>query len=97
MKRLFLASTIAASWISFSIPNALAAGPGVVPRGTCAGLMGLPLPNTQILIVPHAVTLLLRGQSSEAKSEERRSPSERLAPSAFSLKRICDRALEDLR
>jgi Tannase and feruloyl esterase len=48
MKRLFLASTIAASWISFSMPNAFA-GPGVVPRGTCVGLTGLPLPNTQIL------------------------------------------------
>ena len=48
MKRLFLASTIAASWLSFSTPNALA-GSAVVPHGTCAGLMGLPLPNTQVL------------------------------------------------
>jgi Tannase and feruloyl esterase len=52
MKRLLLTSTIAASWVSLTpiaAPNALAAGPGIAPRGSCVSLTGLALPNTQIL------------------------------------------------
>jgi hypothetical protein len=52
MKSMLLTSTIAASWISLTpmaAPDALAAGPGIAPRGSCVGLMGLALPNAKIL------------------------------------------------
>src|SRR5262245_36949501 len=51
MKRLLLASTIAATWLSLApMPTSSAvAGAGVAPRGSCAGLTGLSLPGTQIL------------------------------------------------
>jgi hypothetical protein len=52
MKSTLLTSTIAASWISLTpmaAPDALAAGPGIVPRGSCVGLKGLALPNAKIL------------------------------------------------
>jgi hypothetical protein len=51
MKRLLLASTIAATWLSVAtMPTSTAvAGAGIAPRGSCAGLTGLSLPNTQIL------------------------------------------------
>src|SRR6516164_1947890 len=51
MKRLLLASTIAATWLSVTtIPiSSAGAGAGVVPRGSCAGLTGLSLPDMQIL------------------------------------------------
>src|SRR6516225_868323 len=51
MKRLFLASTIVATWASLG-SHAIAAelpSSGVAPRSSCAGLTGLTLPNTQIL------------------------------------------------
>ena len=51
MKRLFLASTIVATWASFG-PQATAHGlppSGVAPRSSCTALTGLTLPNTQIL------------------------------------------------
>ena len=50
MKRLFLASTIAASWISLSDAECPRQQiPALCRLGTCAGLTGLPLPNAQIL------------------------------------------------
>jgi feruloyl esterase len=52
VKRLLLTSTIAAGWVSLApiaAPDAFAAGPGLAPRGSCASLTGLALPNTQIL------------------------------------------------
>lgn len=51
MKRLFLASTIVASWASLgshATANALPPS-GVAPRSSCASLTGLKLPDTQIL------------------------------------------------
>jgi len=48
MKRLLLASTIAASWASLGVAGTLPAS-GVAPRASCAGLTGLTLPNAQIL------------------------------------------------
>src|SRR5215470_496531 len=51
MKRLFLASTIVATWASFS-SYATAHGlppSGVAPRSSCASLTGLKLRDTQIL------------------------------------------------
>ena len=48
MKRLLLASTIAATWMSLATTGALGASP-IAPRGTCASLAGLALANTQIL------------------------------------------------
>jgi Tannase and feruloyl esterase len=51
MKRLFLASTIVATWASLgshATANGLPPG-GVAPRSLCAGLTALKLPNTQIL------------------------------------------------
>ena len=51
MKRLFLASTIMATWASLG-PQAAAHGlppSGVAPRASCTSLTGLTLPNTQIL------------------------------------------------
>src|SRR5215831_7148557 len=51
MKRLLLASTIAVTWLSVAImpTSSAGAGAGIAPRGSCAGLTGLSLPNTQIL------------------------------------------------
>ncbi|SRR5579883_274499 len=51
MKRLLLTSTIAATWLPLcSIAMASALPPaGVAPRGSCASLTGLMLPNAQIL------------------------------------------------
>src|SRR5262249_3997076 len=51
MKRWLLASTIAAAWLSVAtLPTSSAgAGAGIAPRGSCAGLTGLSLPDTQIL------------------------------------------------
>src|SRR5215468_10566644 len=50
MKRLLLASTIAASWSLATMPTSgAAAAAGVAPRGPCASLTGLSLPDTQIL------------------------------------------------
>src|SRR5258707_10288105 len=48
MKRLLLASTIAASWASLGVAGTLPVS-GVAPRASCAGLPGLTLPNAQIL------------------------------------------------
>ena len=51
MKRLFLASTIIATWASLG-SQAVAHGlppAGVAPRASCTALTGLTLPNTQIL------------------------------------------------
>jgi hypothetical protein len=51
MKRLFLASTIIATWASLgshATANGLPAS-GIGPRSICAGLTALKLPNTQIL------------------------------------------------
>jgi Tannase and feruloyl esterase len=51
MKRLLLASTIAATWASLG-SNAVAGtlpASGVAPRASCEGLKGLTLPNAQIL------------------------------------------------
>ena len=48
MKRLLLASTIAASWASLGVAGTLPVS-GVAPRASCAGLTGLTLPNAQIL------------------------------------------------
>src|SRR5690242_14237350 len=48
MKRLLLASTIAATWLSLGMTGAIGASP-IAPRGSCASLAGLALPNTQIL------------------------------------------------
>ena len=48
MKRLLLASTIAATWLSLGTAGTAGAAP-VAPRGSCASLSGLALPNTQIL------------------------------------------------
>ena len=59
MKRLLLASTIAASWVSLApiaAPDAHAAGPAVAPRGSCVSLTGLALPNTQILSATQKAT-----------------------------------------
>ena len=51
MKQLLLTSTIAATWLSLSSMSSASALPpaGVSPRGSCAGLAGLTLTNTQIL------------------------------------------------
>ena len=48
MKRLLLASTIAASWASLGVAGTLSVS-GVAPRASCAGLTGLTLANAQIL------------------------------------------------
>src|SRR6185312_13739409 len=51
MKRIFLASTIIATWASVG-PQVSAHGlppSGVAPRASCTALTGLNLPNTQIL------------------------------------------------
>lgn len=51
MKRLFLASTIIATWASFGAQVAAHGFPpsGVAPRASCTAVTGLALPNTQIL------------------------------------------------
>jgi feruloyl esterase len=51
MKRWLLASTIAASWLSLGtmMTSSAMAGSAIAPRGSCASLAGLSLPNTQIL------------------------------------------------
>jgi len=51
MKRMLLASTIAATWCAFGSISTSSAVPasGVAPRGACSGLTGVTLPNVQIL------------------------------------------------
>src|ERR1700730_18543068 len=51
MKRLLLASTIAASWLSLAtMPTSSAvAGSGAAPRGSCVSLTGLSLAGTHIV------------------------------------------------
>jgi hypothetical protein len=51
MKRSLSASTVAATWLSLATLPASGAVPaaGVAPRGACASLTALPLPDTQIL------------------------------------------------
>ena len=51
MKRLLLVSTIAASALSLGtmMTTSAVAGSPIAPRGSCASLAGLSLPNTQVL------------------------------------------------